>query len=348
MADLNLTNSSFFEVLDTVAISGKGNRKINFTLLPSGSFYPSSVSVMARFTSIGNLNYPLNTWVQLMPNVDYSFGAKHESASVAAMTAIYAAIIVNDPNAIGVLQITCNSFGADYILPTTTFAAINANTHINPLYLSYEDLAGIAPVNTQRSMADFSQHLYNLVSKVSSLSTNISTYKRSNSYVHYRHTLQHSNMHRVTAKQLNLDKVPNWTVANIADAIAGTAKNMFVTPNVALGLLASLKTQYPIRYLNDGTTLDNVKMLTPNSAYALITGGNSSLQNAFKYAYKKVQVSRNKLIYPLRFNGILCYNFRDIVAVIKTATGLNYLQFNESTNSIYVTSDISLPSFVFG
>lgn len=341
----------------TLAPDGSGN---NYIVPANAPFYLDTLTVSIVATAKTTSSIPLGVSTPLVLGIDYFPGFQFIQATAEQEQPVYGAICLVDAGLRGALSISYGALGNGYsvtnaqILQITTAAA-------DPLSTTWEQaIPGIldypsTTINYQQSQPVGLTAVVNAINAmVASLGGLVSRPSVFNFNNHINDTT--GNPHGLTALQLGVGNVPNWSVASAADVIAGTNARLFVTPAAVAGSVSSVVPQasglvFGKAMLNLGTlpgdNIDNTKALTAGGLVSMINAGSlvtfSNLQNNQRQAG---QVTPFPIVYPAQYNSTTCWNFLDIVNAVQSLTNISPLTYNPATGIIWFPHNVTLPNLV--
>lgn len=202
-------------------------------LIPvTGPFYSQSVYI--RYTpALGNSRV-------LTEGVDYYFGYLFQDASIKTRSQVYGAIVLSDNTLNGTLTYSLQTLGAPYELTVLQVATIIAGEMRDPNLVSWESVC------TARSYALAAMPVVDYAyTRASSQEFNklTSLLDEAGLAVHLRPKFLPTPGDTAfipSASEIGLGNVDNFKTATTAQAAAGTANNLFVTP---AGMTAAVNAQ---------------------------------------------------------------------------------------------------------
>lgn len=166
----------------------------------------------------------------LSEGVDYSCTHRFHDASLACGKPIYGSITFFDKTLVGVVELQYQTIGGAWTIDTNTLLQILADTQLNPRITTWEQVVNLP---FEFPVID---HQWDLVDMVgaSEIVTALGDIKdailASGSGGLADHLADYNNPHRVTATQVGLGNVPNYSAADLPTAVAGTDNASFMTP----------------------------------------------------------------------------------------------------------------------
>ncbi len=166
----------------------------------------------------------------LVEGVDYICTHRFYDATVQCASPVYGSITFLDRTLSGVLNLNYQTLGGDWTLNSTQISTVLANTLLDPRITTWEEVVTLPyqfpPVSHQWDIVD----MIGAKDIVSALNAMVTALLQSGSTGLATHLADFGNPHRVTAAQVGLGLVQNYAMALNADAIAGSATNLYMTP----------------------------------------------------------------------------------------------------------------------
>ena len=167
---------------------------------------------------------------------DYLFSLPFIGASRGCATPVYGAISFNNLQLAGVIVLSYQTLGGDWVLDTEAALEVAANAVYNPRVTSWEVITNapttFPPVPHAWDLIDMvgEKELVDQLQKIEQaiLSTATQAYSL--------HLNRLDNPHKVTKEHVGLGNVPNYLPATMVEMDAGKVSNRFVTP-AGLGAL---------------------------------------------------------------------------------------------------------------
>lgn len=170
----------------------------------------------------------------LAPTVDYYFGFRYDQMLLAGgMAPIYGAIVLNDPEMAGEVEIAYNTLGDEYVISTTMIATILANNVIDPRRVQWsavvdvpDEVPAIAhkhnAMETMIGMDHVVDAIYVMVDQMAS------GFNKAWQALQ-EHMDDHHNPHYVTAEQVGVDGNGTLVPATEPEAVGQTDNNKYMT-----------------------------------------------------------------------------------------------------------------------
>lgn len=170
----------------------------------------------------------------LAPTVDYYFGFRYDQMLLAGgMAPIYGAIVLNDPEMAGEVEIAYNTLGDEYVISTTMIATILANNVIDPRRVQWgavvdvpDEVPAIAhkhnAMETMIGMDHVVDAIYVMVDQMAS------GFNKAWQALQ-EHMSDHHNPHYVTAEQVGVDGNGTLVPATEPEAVGQTDNNKYMT-----------------------------------------------------------------------------------------------------------------------
>lgn len=170
----------------------------------------------------------------LKPTSDYYFAFRYDQMILAGgMAPIYGAIVMNDPQFGGTVEMDYTTLGGKYTLSTTQIATILANNQLDPRSVQWTAVSG-APstvpavphkhnaMETMIGMDSVVDTLYVIIDQLAS------GFNKAYQMVS-EHMQDHNNPHRVTAQQVGVDGNGSLVPASEGEAVTGLDNNKYMT-----------------------------------------------------------------------------------------------------------------------
>lgn len=189
----------------------------------------------------------------LVEGVDYQVAFEFIGASRGTAKPVYGGIIFLDNTLTGQVRLAqYQTLGGNWVLNLTAIQEVLANRQYNPRVISWEQ------VTNYPSLFPPSPHEWNLtdlvgmsdvVDAITALGAAIAARPVSVVPAGYTtHVNRTDNPHGTTKAQVGLGNVDNYATATSAQAVAGTATNLFVTPAGVSAAIASALTSANLNY----------------------------------------------------------------------------------------------------
>lgn len=233
-----------------------------------------------------------NQEVTLIENVDWYFSHMFIAGSRATQRPMYGSISILNRNLAGVLTLTYNTVGGDWVLDSNQIAQIMADRAFNPRIVSWDQVANLPysfPVI---------DHEWDLVDMVGMSDVVVALSDIKNAILATgeggieSHILDKNNPHQTNAYQVGLGFVRNLPTANATEAIDGLNDARYTTPySVRLAINNTLLTTGLSGHISDKenphfTTADQVGAFTKETTLELLNsklGVNDKALDAFKF-----------------------------------------------------------------
>lgn len=332
----------------------------NYILVTNAPYLLSTltVSITATAKSISGVSLGVST--PLVLGVDYYPAFLFNQATASLKVPVYAGISFTDPLLAGALEVSYQPIGYGYSITSTQINAVYANSTIDPVITLLEDaVPGLVefPVIPTLYNAETQSKLSDVSLAVAAITTAIATLSPKTSIFNYaNHINDTHNPHFDTALEIGLGNVPNWTVGTSSDILAGTATQMFVTPasvanSTNLIVPAATSTVLGTAALNLGNAVgdatNNTDALTANGlVYMLVNNLLPVFSTLRNNQRNTVSFSPKPIVYPTKWNNVICNNFSDLVIAVQDFTHIYPLTHNAATASIVFPHSITPPSLV--
>lgn len=170
----------------------------------------------------------------LAPTTDYYFGFRYDQMLLAGgMAPIYGAIVLNDPEMAGEVEIAYNTLGDEYVISTTMIATILANNVIDPRRVQWSAVADVPDevpaiahkhnaMETMIGMDHVVDAIYVMVDQMAS------GFNKAWQALQ-EHMSDHHNPHYVTAEQVGVDGNGTLVPATEPEAVGQTDNNKYMT-----------------------------------------------------------------------------------------------------------------------
>ena len=181
-----------------------------------------------------------NSLTALTEGTDWNPSLHFTGASLAIGRPIYGAVSFNRPDFEGEVRIEYQTLGGQYTLDEAGIAEILANIIYNPRGLTWEKITNLpttfAPTDHPWNFEDMvgMREIKEALLKIEEaiLSKDFSKWET--------HITNFNNPHKVTKAQVGLGKVENYPPATVAEAIAGTKAEAYLTPATLKAVLDKL------------------------------------------------------------------------------------------------------------
>jgi hypothetical protein len=178
-------------------------------------FVPADTTQASRPFVLGTDFYPTHEFI---------------SASRACAKPIYGSITFFNTSLSGVAIISYQTLGGQWLINQQEIATILADTEHNPRTTAWEEVVYVPnnfpPVDHEWNLVDM-VGMSEIVTALGTIETSLRDMTQTGLAAHLA---DYTNPHRVTASQVGLGNVDNFTTATLQDALAGTATNEFMTP----------------------------------------------------------------------------------------------------------------------
>lgn len=332
----------------------------NYLIPINGPFFVSSLTVTITPTAENVSNLPLGVNSNLTPYVDFFPALEFAQATSQCGQAVYGAISFTDPTLAGLVTISYTTIGGIWTVARSQQLALIANQTVNPRTTAWEDAFSLPDTFPPVQLSFAEQQVVGFDTVVTLLGDIANVYTTSSppqSPISYNdHIANLNNPHGDTAATFGLGLVPNWRMSTTAEAAAGTAFNLFVSPAGAFQATKSLtvlphasKTAYGTLKLNLGDTAgedtDNTRALTTAGLLALKSAaGSNAIKALFSYERQVVTFTPAPIQYPVLCLGVLCKNWGDLVAAVQTNLGFSPIESSASRFCIYLPHDMPTPN----
>jgi len=178
-----------------------------------------------------------NTVSLLVEGQDYYCTHEFISASRACSTPIAGSISFTNLNLVGVIIIDYQTLGGIWTQDEQKIAEILADRLHNPRITAWDEVVDM-PISFPP--IDHDWDLDDMVGQkevLEALNAIEDVLRQTGDAGLANHLADFNNPHRVTAEQLNLGNVANFPVATRAEAVAGTASNRYMTPEMSYAQL---------------------------------------------------------------------------------------------------------------
>lgn len=166
----------------------------------------------------------------LVEGVDYHCTHYFHAASHGVARRIYGSITMLDKTLTGVIEISYQTIGGDWVLDVSADLTRLTNTSTNPRITTWEEVVDVPyqfpPIDHQWDLED----LKGFESILPILEDMTQAIRDSTGDSFALHIADKTNPHAVTKDQVGLGSVQNYGIANISEAQAGTANNRYMTP----------------------------------------------------------------------------------------------------------------------
>lgn len=170
----------------------------------------------------------------LVEGVDFVFCFRFYDASSQSAAPVYGGVYFMDKTLSGVLELQYQTIGGAWTLDTTQIATVLANQLLNPLSTTWEEIVSLPfqfpPVSHPWDLVDMvgASDIVNVLNQI------VTALLETGSSGLATHLADFNNPHRVTATQVLLGNVQNYSVAVAADAVSGSSNALYMTPAMTL------------------------------------------------------------------------------------------------------------------
>lgn len=176
------------------------------------------------------MQYPNGNVRTLTQGLDYYFSHQFLDASRACAKPVYGSISFLDTDEAGILSITYQTIGGIWTLSASEISRILAEQMRNPRITAWEQITYLPE---RFPIIDHEWDLIDMVGAsevVRAIDDITTTIANSTGGGLQTHVTNYSNPHNVTKAQVGLGNVQNYASATQAQAEAGSANNLFMTP----------------------------------------------------------------------------------------------------------------------
>lgn len=203
------------------AVTENNFRDFYFIVPKFGPFFSKNISVVHSYQGVSRT---------LVENVDYYCALMFIGATRSTTKPIYGAITLNNLNTSGIISISYNTLGAEWVVDDQFVIEQIAEKAYNPRTVSWEHIVDLPSVFPPIP------HAWDLVDLVGQTEivgelANIEAAILTNATNQWNtHTTLFNNPHNVTKVQLGLGNVGNWTIATNQEMALETSNDSLVTP----------------------------------------------------------------------------------------------------------------------
>lgn len=200
-------------------LSGVADREFNFIVPKFAPFFRNNLRI--RHLGLGR---------DLVEGVDYHLTHWFHAASHGVGRPVYGSITFLDRSLTGVVELRYQTIGGDWVYDEGTILELMANRLMNPRITTWEQVVDLPfqfPVIDHEWNLDDMTGATEIVQKLDEITAAINAANDANGQSHVGDT---NNPHNVTKAQVGLGVVENLPLANIAEAVAGTSNEVYVTP----------------------------------------------------------------------------------------------------------------------
>ena len=329
----------------------------NFIIFNDSPFFASTLTVSIVATAKSSSSVSLGVSTPLVLGVDYFPAFLFNRATAELGQAVYGGIAFVDIQLAGVLTVDFSALGSLYSASGTTISSIYNNDNIDPLQDYWEDVVSGLPeyphaflpydakqpkgiVQTAQAIDDIADAESAQVSDKSILDFNT-------------HISNTDNPHTLTATQVALGDVPNWSTGTALSIIAGGNSFEFATP---LAVRDSVTTVVPratqevigVTQLNEGSAAGDASNSTDGLTaagliYLLENDLISTGANIANNQLQKVQFTPFPIVYPATWKSVVCNNFEALVQAVQAFTGISQLTASAAEGCIYFPHSATAP-----
>ncbi|TXI11108.1 MAG: hypothetical protein E6Q68_06845, partial [Polynucleobacter sp.] len=217
------------------------------TSVNSSSFHFISPRLSPFFEDSLVIEYkdPQGNIVPLTKGIDWWPSHTYIGASRACAKPIFGSITFFNTALAGSVKLTYQTIGGQWVLDDAAYAAMLAGVLYNPLITSWEQISGVPVVFP---VVDHQWDLVDMVGEAEVVDAvhGIETAIREQAQQSWSdHIANSNNPHNVSKTQLGLQNIQNYTIANLAEAKAGTA-DRYIVASILKGVLTdyALTTNY--------------------------------------------------------------------------------------------------------
>lgn len=189
-------------------------------------------------------------WLALNEGVDYYNGFQFVGASKQTALGVYGAIVFNNLTLDGEVRLSYNTVGGEWTLDQDKLTDILVNLIYNPRVTSWEQVSGAPahfPPAAHAWELDDLVGMKEVVDALEAIEDAILNRDADNDLL--SHLADFSNPHRVNKSQVGLGRVMNYSPATIAETIAGTNPELYVTPVGLHAYIQSLGLDVALNYV---------------------------------------------------------------------------------------------------
>jgi hypothetical protein len=336
-----------------------------------GPFFSDSLTVTANIASDPSGEFQTGT-TTLVKWKDYFPCFYFDEATLATGIPVYGGIVVFNNTFVGQISVSGQLLGGEFLASAGTVSQYLSQETMDPINLSFSPnlsngnvfVNGFRAEITSDDNATFSDVVSELALIPNALS---SSYELKTVLDFFRHINDDANSHGITAQQLQLDLVPNWSVASSSDVASGTGSPKFVTPALA-ALAVGSRANVPEATassagtfrLNDGSNpasdaSNAEKALTASGLLTLIqTAVSNPVKLLFDVERSKVSftqtgsgqtaVDNGPLFFPCTCLGVVCNNFDDMVTTVSNHLKLSGMQSSKKYKCVWLPRSFTKPS----
>lgn len=203
------------------AVTENNYRDYYFIVPKFAPFYATSLIITHTYNGITKT---------LVENTDYYCALLFIGATRAIGKPVYGAITLNNLNTSGVLSVTYNTLGGDWVVDQQAIIERIAERAYNPRTISWEQVVAtptvFPPVPHQWDLVDMVGQA-EVVEKLGDIEAAILTAAQSAASTHI---YNYSNPHYVTKAQIGLSNIENWKLATQTEVNEGVSDNTLITP----------------------------------------------------------------------------------------------------------------------
>ncbi len=329
----------------------------NFVIFNNAPFKLSTLSLSVTATAKTTSAVSLGVLTELELGVDFFPAFLFNQATAELGEPVYGGVLLVDGGLEGTLQATYSALGSQYVAQPTAISAIYGNDEIEPGAITWEEaIAGLptfphTPLNYD---ADALVTVVEVQEGVDALAVAVvADVDQKSIFNFYDHINISNNPHNLTAEDVDLGRVPNWSVGNAASVISGGSNAEFATP---LALRDATITVFPVAtsslrgllQLNLGTTAgdptNNTDGLTASGLIymlenELIDSGAGLTDNQ----RQAVIFDPFPIPYPATWEGHVCNTFEQLVQAVEEETGIRNLTAHAATGTVYFPHTATAP-----
>lgn len=331
-----------------------GNSGHNYLIFEDAPFYLDSLNVTVTATASSYTGFDIGVATPMQLGVDYFPILLFSQASAQMQQSIYGGICFVDKNLDGVAEVSYEPLGYGYHITPQQITQLYGSSEFDPLISLWETTVTAQPPfpNIHPYISSENQSTFEQVNaEISSIATTLSGLSAANSiYSFIDHLGDIHNPHFTIAKDVGLELVPNWLVAQRSDII-GKVPFKFVTPKAIADSITDIVPEATDLtagkiVFNSGvaanSATDAVSVLTASS-FTILENNNvvTDLVAQINNQQQTLQFSPFPIVYPATYAGTVCNTFSQLVDRVSQISGIKNLGSCAKTGKVYFPNNVA-------
>jgi hypothetical protein len=207
-------------------------RNQHFIVPKAAPFFADTLSITYQDTS--------GTISTLQEGVHYYVTHWFISASRACAMRVYGSITFIDTALAGIVSLNYQTIGGEWTISSQQIATIMADVIDNPRITSWEEVSGTPYAFPPEAHSWDVNDLVGMDDVVTAINAVTTALQNTGSSGLAAHEANHNNPHVVTAAQVGLGNVQNYSMAADSDAVAGTSTTLYMSPATTAAAIQSM------------------------------------------------------------------------------------------------------------